>query len=356
MVQSVAPAATGRSLGWIGTGRMGREMAERVLAAGFDLAVYNRTKAKTAPLAEKGAQVVDTVGALGSRDVVFITVASSEDLLEVLTGEDGLFASTDVPSIVVDCSTVSQEASEQAREVAAARSVAFLAAPVSGNPKVARAGMLTMAVSGPKSAFDAVYPYLTIVAREATYVGEGDVARLVKLCHNLLLGVVIQSLAEITVLAEKGGVTRRDFLAFLNDSVMGSMFTGYKTPALVNLDFAPSFTTRLLHKDFVLGLDAARILETPMPTAALVRELLQDAIGEGMAELDFAAIIRIVARGAGLELAPDDAEVGDGLIPVPGLQTPPVPGGTGDGVGSGSERKVREGRYAQTDQERAGRA
>jgi 3-hydroxyisobutyrate dehydrogenase len=315
-MQSVAPAAGERTLGWIGIGRMGAEMARRLLVAGFDLAVYNRTRKKTEELARLGATVVDAPADLGGREVVFITVASSDDLLEVMDGERGLLTGPAVPSVVVDCSTVSREASAKASELAAARGAAFLAAPVSGNPKVAQAGKLTMAVSGPKEAFDSTYPLLATVAREATYVGEGDVARLVKLCHNLLLGVVIQSLVEVTVLAEKGGVRRRDFLAFLNESVMGSMFTGYKTPALVNLDFSPTFTTRLLHKDFDLGLDVARTLETPMPVAALVHQLLQAGIGEGIGDMDFAALLGIVARGAGLEIKSEDVEVSDGLTPV----------------------------------------
>jgi 3-hydroxyisobutyrate dehydrogenase len=351
-MQSVAKTTAEGSVGWIGIGRMGGAMAERLLAAGLDLAVYNRTREKTEPLARKGAQVVDKVAELGSRDVVFVTVASSGDLLEVLGGENGLLTADSVPSIVVDCSTVSQEASAQARELASTREVAFLAAPVSGNPKVVRAGKLTMAVSGPKDSFQAAYPYLRTVAREATYVGEGDVARLVKLCHNLLLGVVIQSLVEVTVLAEKGGVHRRDFLSFLNDSVMGSMFTGYKTPALVNLDFAPTFTTRLLHKDFDLGLDAARALETPMPVAALVHELLRAGIGEGIGDMDFSAMIQLLARGAGLELRSEDVEVGDRLSPAPG------PAGLPDGSASpmlDAQGGPEDGRRAETAQARAGR-
>jgi 3-hydroxyisobutyrate dehydrogenase len=324
-------------------------MAERLLAAGFDLTVYNRTREKTKALAAMGAEVVGTVTELGNCDVVFITVASSEDLLEVLNGERGLFAGPSLPSIVVDCSTVSQEASAEARDLAAAHSVDFLAAPVSGNPKVVRAGRLTMAVSGPKDAFDAVYPYLTTVARQATYVGEGDVARLVKLCHNLLLGVVIESLVEITVLAEKGGVRRHDFLAFLNDSVMGSMFTAYKTPALVNLDFAPTFTTRLLHKDFDLGLDAARLLKTPMPVAALVHQLLQAGIGEGIGDMDFAAMIQLTARGAGLELQREDVDVSDGLAPAVPPELGPI--GTADGR---SERVQGDAGLAGDGRRRAG--
>jgi 3-hydroxyisobutyrate dehydrogenase len=294
-------------LGWIGIGRMGGAMAARLLESGLDVAVYNRTPEKAVPLAEKGAQVVDTVAELGGRDLVFITVTSSQDLLEVLIGDNGLFTASEAPPIVVDCSTVSELASAEARELASSRAIAFLAAPVSGNPEVARAGALTMAVSGPEDAFIAALPYLRVVAREATYVGEGDRARLVKLCHNLFLGAMIQSLAEVTVLAEKGGVHRRDFLSFLNDSVLGSVFTAYKTPALVNLDFAPTFTTRLLHKDFGLGLDAGRLLGTPMPVAELVHGLLREGIEEGIGDRDFAAMIELVARGARLELRSEDA-------------------------------------------------
>lgn len=324
-------------------------MAERLLAAGHGLAVYNRTREKARPLADKGAEIVDSIADLRSCDVVFVTVASSADLLDVVCGDEGLLGGSKAPSIMVDCSTVSQEASAQAREAAEARGVGFLAAPVSGNPKVARAGKLTMAVSGPNDVFDAVYPYLTTVAREATYVGEGDVSRLVKLCHNLLLGVVIRSLAEVTVLAEKGGVRRSDFLAFLNDSVMGSMFTGYKTPAMVNLDFAPTFTTRLLHKDFDLGLDAARTLETPMPVAALVHQLLQEGIGEGIGDMDFAAMLRLVARGAGLELHSENVEVSDGLSPSPARALAGARGG-------GRERGVSkpEGRNVEQVEQREG--
>ena len=104
-----------------------------------------------------------------------------------------------------------------------------------------------------EGAFEVAQPYLEALGAGVTYVGEGERARLVKICHNLMLGVVAQSLAEITVLAEKGGVSRADFLEFLNDSVMGSTFTRYKTPAYVNLDFTPTFTPPLLLKDFDLG-------------------------------------------------------------------------------------------------------
>jgi 3-hydroxyisobutyrate dehydrogenase len=315
-MQSVADGGdTKRSLAWIGAGRMGTAMASLVLRSGHDLTVFNRTRSKTEPLVALGAKAADRVEELGASDIVFVTVASSEDLVAVLGGESGLLGAANLPKIVVDCSTVSVEASAEARRMAQAKGVEFLAAPVSGNPKVVRAGQMTMVVSGPRSPFDEVEPYLRLMAREVTYVGEGELSRLVKICHNLFLGVVIQSLVEVTLLAEKGGVRRPDFLAFMNDSVLGSRFTRYKTPNLVHLDFEPSFTTRLLRKDFDLGLDASRSLEVPMPVAATVQQRLGEAIGNGLGDVDFAALIELAARAAGMALTPEEVDVDDGLEP-----------------------------------------
>ena len=173
----------------------------------------------------------------------------------------------------------------------AQRGIDYLAAPVSGNAKVIKAGKLSFVCSGPRKSFDEALPLLRMIAPAASYVGEGELARIVKICHNVFLGVVIQSLAEITVLAQKAGVPRHAFLEFLNQSVMGSMFTRYKTPAFVNLDFKVTFTPELLRKDLDLGLDAGRRFEVPMPLAALTRDLVQSMIGRGMREEDFAALL-----------------------------------------------------------------
>ena len=200
------------TVGWIGTGRMGYQLALRLLRAGNDVAVYNRTKAKAEPLAASGAKIVDRPVDLADRDVVFIMVAADGDLEAVLTGDGGLLTGSRAPDIIVDSSTVSPQVSAEARAVAAGAGAAFLAAPVSGNPKVIAAGKLTVAVSGPREAFDAVAPLLATFGRGVTYCGEGETARLVKIAHNVFLGVVIQALTEITVLAERGGVSRAAFL------------------------------------------------------------------------------------------------------------------------------------------------
>jgi 3-hydroxyisobutyrate dehydrogenase-like beta-hydroxyacid dehydrogenase len=295
---------------------MGYAMVSRLLAAGHDVAVWNRTRSKAEPLAALGATIVDRVEQLADRDVVFVMVGTSADFEQVTLGDGGLLRKAGVtPAILVNCSTVSAESSEQVRSEAAAVGTELLAAPVSGNGKVVKAGALTIVASGPESAYRTAEPYLQQLGRGVTYAGDGEGALLVKLCHNIFLGVVTQSLAEITVLAEKGGVRRAAFLEFLNDSVLGSTFTRYKTPAFVNLDFTPTFTPVLLRKDFDLGLAAARQLEVPMPVAALTAQIVAAAIGRGHVEEDFAVLLEEQARSSDLTLKSEDVQVSDGLVP-----------------------------------------
>jgi 3-hydroxyisobutyrate dehydrogenase len=315
-----------RRLGWVGTGRMGYALASRLLEAGCDVAVYNRTRSKAEPLADLGALIVDTPAGLADRDIVFTMVAGPEDLKEVVLGPSGILSSGGAaPAVVVDSSTVSPDASAEVRERAAARGTALVAAPVSGNPRVVEAGLLTFVASGPEEPFREALPYIELLGAGVTYVGEGDRARLVKICHNLMLGVVAQSMAEITVLAEKGGVSRADLLAFLNDSVMGSLFTRYKTPAFVNLDFTPTFTPALLFKDFELGFEAAREHGVPMPVAAAAQQMVQALMGHGYGDVDFAALLELEARGSDLDLEPEEVFVSDGLdgrLGVTGARSP----------------------------------
>jgi 3-hydroxyisobutyrate dehydrogenase-like beta-hydroxyacid dehydrogenase len=303
------------TVGWIGTGRMGFQLAHRLLNAGYDVTAYNRTRAKCEPLTGHGATIADRPADVADRDVVFIMVSADNDLDAVISGPDGLLTDGAAPKIIVDSSTVSAETSARVRAVVERAGAQFIAAPVSGNPKVIAAGKLTVAASGPRAAYDVVEPLLATWGRGVTYVGEGEVARLVKIAHNVFLGVVIQSLAEITVLAERGGVSRGAFLQFLNDSVMGSMFTRYKAPALVNLDFHPTFTTMLLRKDLQLGLSAGKELGVPMPIAATADMLVAQAIGVGYTGDDFATLVLEQARRSGFAIEAENITVDDGLMP-----------------------------------------
>ncbi len=320
-------AARAAKLGWIGTGRMGFEMARRLAKGGCDLTVWNRTRAKAEPLAKDGAKIVDSLSELAGCDIVFCMVSTYDDVKEVIAGPKGLLSGSAKPRMVVECSSISLEGSAElrkildakgvellsARKILDAKGVELLSAPVSGNAKVINAGKLTFVVSGPKAAYDAAAPYLDMMGQGSSYVGEGELSRIVKICHNVMLGVVTQCMAEITVLAQKAGVPRHAFLDFLNKSVMGSTFTRYKAPAFVNLDFHVTFTPYLLRKDMDLGLEAGRRFEVPMPLASMTRDLVQSMMGAGMTEEDFSTLLLQQARASGIELKPEDKAVGDGL-------------------------------------------
>jgi 3-hydroxyisobutyrate dehydrogenase len=301
-------------IGWIGIGRMGYAMAARLAKQGADLTVWNRTRAKAETLAKHGAKIASALSELAACDIVFVMVSTWDDVREVIAGPGGLLAAeTPRTRLVVECSSISLEGSAELRSLLAARGIELLAAPVSGNAKVIEAGRLSFVCSGPRPAFDRALPYFRMIAPAASYVGEGELARIVKICHNVFLGVVIQSLAEITVLAQKAGVPRHAFLDFINQSVMGSTFTRYKTPALVNLDFKVTFTPALLRKDIDLGLHAGREFDVPMPLASITRDQVQALIGLGLGDEDFAKLIVLQARASGIALEPENVPVSDGL-------------------------------------------
>lgn len=304
----------GNSIGWIGLGRMGEAMVKRLLKAGHGVSVWNRTRSKAEPLAEYGAAIAGSRQELAACEVVFTMVSTTDDLKQVLFGDGGLVAGQQKPKVVVDCSSISQEGSAEIRAQLEAMGVDYLCTPVSGNAKVAKAGKLLMVSSGPKALYAQAEPYLQAMARKVMWVGEGELARVWKIAHNTMFGVIIQNLCEITVLAEKAGIPRHVFLESINDSVLGSMYTKYKTPMLTNLTFDQvTFTPKLLLKDMDLGLAAAKAHGVAMPAAAATRESVARMVGRGYDDIDFAVLLVETAKDAGLELKPDNVKMSDGL-------------------------------------------
>jgi 3-hydroxyisobutyrate dehydrogenase len=312
------------TIGWIGVGRMGFPMADRLLAAGNELRIWNRTKSKAQPLADRGAKVVQEIGELADVDVLFTMVSTGDDLREVCFGPNGLFSNAqgNRPEILVDCSSIGVDESKAIRAELARRGSQYIVASVSGNGACVRAGKLSSVASGPKAAYDKVEDLIRAFApRGVFYVGDGELARVCKIAHNVMLGVVIENLIEITLLAQKAGVPRHAFLEFMNNSVMGSIFTQYKTPALVNLDWSTTFTPTLLLKDLDLGLDASHEYGVPVPVTAAAREVVQMHIGlaklreepEKYLALDFAALLETMGLAAGMTMQSENVAVPSGL-------------------------------------------
>jgi 3-hydroxyisobutyrate dehydrogenase len=312
--QSIALGPAPHHLGWIGLGRMGEAMVKKLTAAGHSVKVWNRTRSKAEPLEAYGAVLVDHKMDLAACDVVFTMVSTTDDLKEVLFGEGGLMTGSTRPKVLIDSSSISQEGSEEIRHALEALGVGYLCAPVSGNAKVAKAGKLLLVASGPHDLYTALEPYLQAMARKTMWVGEGELARVWKIAHNTMFGVVIQNLCEITVLAEKAGIPRHLFLQSINDSVLGSMYTRYKTPVLSHLTFENvTFTPQLLLKDMDLGMAAGKAYGVPMPAAAATRESVARMVGKGHDQVDFSILLQEVAQDSGLTLTPEEVALSDGL-------------------------------------------
>jgi 3-hydroxyisobutyrate dehydrogenase-like beta-hydroxyacid dehydrogenase len=279
----------------IGLGNMGTAFAERVLAAGYELAVYNRTPEKAAALASQGARVADSPADLAGSVEVVITSLSDDEALETVA--EAVVAAARPGTILVDTSTVSPAVSARIARLAGEASIEYLRAPVSGNPGVVRAGNLTFIVSGARETLDRVEPVLLAIGPTIHHVGEGEQARIVKLAVNLMIGGLAELMSEALVLGEASGVSREVLLEVMGSSAAGAPFVKYKTEPLLRDDFSATFTTALMEKDVDLVLDVADESGVDLPVAKEMKSVLRAAIDAGYGDDDFIALY-LFLRGA----------------------------------------------------------
>jgi 3-hydroxyisobutyrate dehydrogenase-like beta-hydroxyacid dehydrogenase len=281
------------AVGLIGLGHMGTAFAERLLDAGYGLVVMNRTPSKAAPLASRGAAIARGYADLAERTDVVLTSLADDDALDEVAGE--LLAAARPGTVLVDTSTVSPGASARVAGQAEEASVAYLRAPVSGNPTVVRAGNLSFIVSGPPETVDRVEPILLAIGPTVYRVGGAEEARVVKLAINLMIGGLAQLMAEALVLGEASGVSRAALLEVMGGSAAGAPFVRYKTDALLADDYSATFTTALMAKDLDLILGAAGDADVELPVTTDLREIIRAAIEAGFADDDFMALFPFLA-------------------------------------------------------------
>jgi 3-hydroxyisobutyrate dehydrogenase-like beta-hydroxyacid dehydrogenase len=309
------PGGNGVRIGFVGLGTMGRPMAERLIRSGWELTVYNRTRAKTAPLVQAGARAADTLGQLRGCDMVISMVGADDDLRAITVGTGGLF---DVPStdlLLVDCSTVSAEVTTEIAAAARARGGDLLAAPVAGGPSVIPDGRLAIVCSGTPTAYRRAEAVLNSLARKVIYAGPGAVSRQVKILHNLVAAVIVHAVAEASVLGESIGVNRADLLEFLCAGAVGSPFIRYKSEQMISLDFTPASTAALVLKDVDLGHALAEDNQIGTALVEHTRGTLHDLVAAGFGDLDIAALVAYLADTNGIRLRPPSSpdNVGDAV-------------------------------------------
>jgi 3-hydroxyisobutyrate dehydrogenase-like beta-hydroxyacid dehydrogenase len=267
---------------------MGSAFAERLLDAGYDLVVHNRSRAKTEPLAARGATVAETAADLAAAVDIVLTSLSDDAAFESVAAS--VIGAARSGTVLVDLSTVSPGASARVATLAERASLLYLRAPVSGNPGVVRAGRLSFIVSGPPNALGRGEQVLRAIGPTIHVVGDAEQARVVKLAINLMIAGLAQLMSEALVLGEASGVSRAALLETMGDSAAGAPFVKYKTEPLLHDDYTATFTTNLMEKDIDLVLDAAEIAGVRLPLAREIKVLVRSAIEAGYGDDDFMAL------------------------------------------------------------------
>ena len=286
----------------LGLGRMGSAIAERLIGAGHRVSVWNRSQGKAHDLVAKGARELPApYEAWHSSDVCITMVADSKALTDLALAPDGglAHAAPGAGRTLIDMSTVSVQASREVAAAAEVSGVAYLRAPVSGNPGVVRAGNLTIVASGDEAVFKSSEGLLRDIGPHVFYAGEGDAARVIKLALNLMVAGTTQLLAECIALAEAHDVRRDTLLEIVGASAVASPFVKYKIPPLLANDYTSTFTSQLMRKDLDLALESAAAGGVPLPVTAVVQQLLQACISTGLGDLDFMALLIRLQREAG---------------------------------------------------------
>ena len=283
---------------FIGVGKMGLPMAGHLLRGGHEVSVSDPSAERLALAASQGLRVAsDRALALSESELVFSSLPHDAALLDVAAQ---VAASARAGSIFVDTSTVSPAASAQAASLCAAAGVACLRTTVSGNNHMAEAAQLTVMASGPRAAYDAALPLLSLLGPQRFYLGEAEQARLMKLVVNLLIAQTSAMLAEGLSLGRKGGLDWQDMWQVLCASAVGSPILKAKSVQLSQRDFTPTFTVEQMMKDLDLILGAGQELQAPLLQTAMTQQLMRLAVAQGDGLDDYAAIIKAVERSAGL--------------------------------------------------------
>jgi 3-hydroxyisobutyrate dehydrogenase-like beta-hydroxyacid dehydrogenase len=285
----------------LGLGAMGAAIARRLEAADVELAVYNRSPAPAQEFEARGVRVGSTPqDAAAGADIAISMLADGPAVEAVLLGDGGaLAAEAAPPGTVIDMSTIDVAASERIAARARDLGVAYLRAPVSGNPGVVAAGNLTILVSGDEQAFETARQVLSAIGPTLFHLGDGEEARVMKLALNLMVGGTTQLLAEALVMGEAHGLARDRILEVIGASAVGSPLVKYKSGPLVAEDYTSTFSARLMHKDLRLVVECANGAGVPVPVTAIVQQLIQACVGSGMGELDFAVLVPRLQREAG---------------------------------------------------------
>ncbi|EJL20209.1 NAD(P)-dependent oxidoreductase [Brevibacillus sp. BC25] len=276
-------------IGWIGLGNMGIPMASNLLAAGYDVRVWNRTPGKSASLVALGAKETATLSEVVAQSDVLFTMVSDDDAVKAIyTGSDGLLSLPVQGKLAVDMSTISPDTSRFLAERAKQAGLRFLDAPVSGSVGPAKEGTLVIMVGGEQADYEVAKPMLDKLGKAAFYLGPNGAGTSAKLAINLLLGITVQGVSETLLFARSLGVGTEQMLDIISESAVGTPLIRGKAASILADDYPAAFALKHMSKDLRLAHEAG--VSTPL--AESVNATYRHALESGLGELDLMAILR----------------------------------------------------------------
>ena len=288
-------------LGYVGLGVMGSAVARRLLDAGHDVTVWNRTREKAEPLLEAGARWGETPREVAERsEIVFTMVTNTAAVRAVTEGPDGILAGLRAGKVYVDMSTASAANSRELAEKVAAAGAQMLDSPVSGTSITVEQGKASLMVGGDEDTVERARPVLEAIGPKVIHVGGNGAAVTMKIAVNLSLAVQMLAFSEGVLLAEKTGIPREKAVEVMLASVIASPMVAYRGPLVLGHPDEVWFDCHMMQKDMNLALELGRELEVPLPTTALTNEFLTAANGMGIGERDFAVIFDVLASMSGV--------------------------------------------------------
>ena len=291
-------------LGFLGLGIMGYPMAKHLLAAGHQVALWSHTAQKARELAQQGSGTAcGTPREVAERaDFIFYCVGDSEMARQITLGPDGLREGLRHASVTSDCSTILPALSKEIGAAWAAQGARFLDAPVTGSKPGAEKAALTFMVGGDPAAYERAKPYMEIMGKLFYYCGAAGQGLAAKLAQNLIGSSILQAFCEGMVLAAKAGIKPELMIDILENSAARSGLAAFKAPFILARDFSTNFSTKWMHKDVGMALEAGKTLGVPLPITALTHQMLGATIAKGWGEDDFCSAIRVLEEWAGVEV------------------------------------------------------
>eukprot|EP00405_Crypthecodinium_cohnii_P019196 CAMPEP_0206466240 /NCGR_PEP_ID=MMETSP0324_2-20121206/28337_1 /ASSEMBLY_ACC=CAM_ASM_000836 /TAXON_ID=2866 /ORGANISM="Crypthecodinium cohnii, Strain Seligo" /LENGTH=289 /DNA_ID=CAMNT_0053939311 /DNA_START=86 /DNA_END=955 /DNA_ORIENTATION=+ len=285
------------TIGYLGMGIMGSAMANRLIDAGFDVTLWNRTKSRCDELAKKGAKVADTAQEVIEKcDIVFACTSDPESARKVVFGEQGVLAGISPGKKFVDMSTVDEETSKDIGAAIKAKGGLFVEAPVSGSKVPAINGQLVILTAGDESLKEEAQPCFDVMGKKTFFLGDVGAGARMKLVVNMVMAMNMEALSEGLALGSKAGLKGTDVMAVLEEGALKSPMYSLKGPKVLEGDFAPHFPLKHQQKDVRLAIDLGQKVGQPLPVASAANEVFKQALFAGHGDDDMSAVYAVVNK------------------------------------------------------------